>query len=72
MKDRDLVPVEHKVLLSVPEAAALLSVSPSFVHRQLIATGALPTIRVGTRRLVKRLDLETYVANQRATGPTAA
>jgi excisionase family DNA binding protein len=52
------------LLLSVPEAAAVLGISKRYAQL-LIAGGALPTIRLGRRRLVHRADLEAFITERR-------
>ncbi len=48
-----------KLLLSIPEAAALLGVSRSTLY-VLIASGAIRTKLVGRRRLIPRSALEAF------------
>jgi excisionase family DNA binding protein len=52
--------VGAKLVYSVTEAAALLSVGRTTVY-QLIGSGELRSVKIGTRRLVARRDLEAYV-----------
>ncbi|MBE2997247.1 helix-turn-helix domain-containing protein [Nocardiopsis sp. HNM0947] len=52
--------MDEKVAYSVDEAAQALSLGRTTV-KQLIATGDLPSVRVGRRRLIPRSALETYV-----------
>ncbi len=49
----------EKLLLSIPEAAALLGVSRSTLYL-LIASGAIRTKLLGRRRLIPRAALEAY------------
>jgi excisionase family DNA binding protein len=49
---------------SVAEAAALLSVGRTTIY-ELIGSGSLRTIKIGSRRLVARRDLEDFVAGLR-------
>ena len=44
------------------------------LRQRLIASGELPTVRIGKSRLVRRDDFDTYVASlpTDTTGPTAA
>lgn len=46
------------------EAAALLSVGRTTIY-ELIGSGSLRTIKIGSRRLVARRDLEDFVAGLR-------
>ncbi|NKY99144.1 helix-turn-helix domain-containing protein [Nocardiopsis alborubida] len=50
----------EKVAYSVEEAAQALSLGQTTV-KKLIATGRLPSVRVGRRRLIPRSALEDYV-----------
>lgn len=50
-----------RLLLSAPEVAERLSLSERGV-RVLIARGEIPSVRVGSRRLVRSADLDRYVA----------
>jgi excisionase family DNA binding protein len=45
-----------KVLISIRDAASLLSVSVTTVHR-LIRAGDIPTVNVGRRRLIRSAAL---------------
>lgn len=47
-------------VLSVPEVAEELRVSPRTVER-LLSEGRLRSFRLGTRRLIDRVDLEAFV-----------
>ncbi len=56
-------------LLTVPEAAAQLSVSVRKVW-ELVAGRTLPSIRIGRAVRIKPCDLATFVdANRSAAGP---
>ncbi|CAL9396531.1 hypothetical protein SUDANB121_01376 [Nocardiopsis dassonvillei] len=52
--------MEHKVAYSIQETARALSLGTTTV-KKLIATGQLPSVRIGRRRLVPRSALETYI-----------
>ena len=60
----DAAPV--KLLLTVEDVAEALSVSVPTVKR-LVASGRLPSVLEGRRRLVRRVDLESYVMNMRSS-----
>ena len=62
------VPVHERHLLTIPDVAALLSVSVGQVER-LVATGQLPSVLIGRSRRVRNEDLRAFTTN---TGPTAA
>jgi excisionase family DNA binding protein len=51
---------EEKLVLSIPEVAARLSVCNDTV-RALIRSGAIPHFRIGHRILIKRADIEVWV-----------
>jgi excisionase family DNA binding protein len=49
------------LLLGVPEVVKALGLGRSTVLKMLYA-GTVPSVRVGTRRLVRAADLQAYVA----------
>jgi excisionase family DNA binding protein len=49
------------LLLDLKQVCAQLRVSYSTV-RNLVASGKLPTLRIGRRRLVSRTSLEAFIA----------
>jgi excisionase family DNA binding protein len=60
--------IQDRLLYTVPEAAALLAVSPSFVWG-LLQRGELTGVKVGRSRKVTAAELERYVASlSEATG----
>lgn len=54
--------VRTPLLLGVPEAAKLLSISPTTL-RELINRGEVPTVRLGRRLLIAYSDLETIASS---------
>ena len=54
------IPAKNPLLLSLPEAAELLGVGKTLVQR-LINDGALPSFKIGGRRLIRREDVEAFV-----------
>jgi excisionase family DNA binding protein len=50
------------LLVDVSEAAEMLGVSSRQVER-LVASGALPSVKVGASRRIRRADLEAFVAS---------
>jgi excisionase family DNA binding protein len=48
--------------MTVDEAAAYLTVSRATVWR-LLKSKSLPRVRIGTRTVVRRVDLEAFLAN---------
>jgi excisionase family DNA binding protein len=57
-------------LHSVDRVAALLSVTPRYV-RTLIASGEIPSVKLGTRRLVRDEDLRAFLDRLMVEGQTA-
>ena len=53
--------------LTVREVAAELRISPSMV-RKLIAVDGLPHIRLGSRIIVRRADLDSWIEERVKTG----
>jgi len=49
------------MLLKVPDVVACLGISRAKVY-ELMASGALPSVRVGGSRRIRAQDLETFVA----------
>jgi excisionase family DNA binding protein len=56
-------PTTDCLALSPRQAAALLGLSERFVAK-LIASGDLPSARIGARRLIRRADLETWLSDR--------
>jgi excisionase family DNA binding protein len=48
-------------LLSVDEAATMLGLGRSKVYGDLIASGRLPSVKVGRRRLVPSTSIATFI-----------
>lgn len=67
-------PTAPPVVVSIEEAARLLGVSRRTVYN-LVGSGALPSLHVGARHLVRVADLETFATRKAAgalgTPPTA-
>ena len=57
-----VVPIHERLLVTVANAAHRLSVSAETV-RFLTGVGTIPSVKVGTRRLIRRADLEAYAAS---------
>ncbi len=51
---------ETKLLLTVPEVAAMTSLGTSHLWR-LVAQGRLPVVRIGRSTRVRRRDLEQFI-----------
>lgn len=63
--------MELPLLLTVPQVAEQLNTSRRFVD-SLIATGDLPSIKIGAARRVQRDVLLKFIADIVATGPVTA
>ena len=62
MADKPFVPVEHRLALTVPEAAALCGI-PEKVVRAAVVHGDLSHFEKGsTTARIRRSDLEDWVA----------
>jgi excisionase family DNA binding protein len=57
------------LLVSVDEAASRLSIGERLTKR-LIATGELPSVKIGARRLIHRRDLEQFAERLREGVPS--
>jgi DNA binding domain, excisionase family len=65
-------PAPEPLAVSPREAAKLLGISERFLAK-LIATGELPSARVGARRLLRPADLDAWLAarvHQTQRGPS--
>ena len=54
--------VPTKLLFSIEQAAEMLSISPWSI-RAHIKQGTIPSVKLGTRRLVRGTDLERIATN---------
>jgi excisionase family DNA binding protein len=54
---------EQPLLLTVPGAARLLSVSRDYVY-SLMRRGDLPSVKIGRTRRIKRADVEAWLDRQ--------
>ena len=57
------VPLEHRLALSVSDAAALLGISRSKAY-QLVADGTLPAVTIGKVARIPRRALEAWLDAQ--------
>lgn len=53
-------------LLSIDQSATMLGVS-TWTVRRLLKAGALPTVRIGSRTLVKASDLNSFIDRRTTT-----
>lgn len=49
-------------LLTISEASQFLGIGRSFMYSKLLATGEIPTVRLGRAVRVPRSSLEDYIA----------
>ncbi len=56
-------------MLTVPEVAAYLKISPTTVWRHCVS-GILPAFRVGRQWRIERRDLERWISNLKDEGAT--
>ena len=54
---------ENALVLSIPETAHALAVSPRHIAR-LVASGELPSIRLGRRRVIRREALRSWLTGK--------
>jgi excisionase family DNA binding protein len=47
-------------MLGIPDAAKTLGIGRTFI-RKLIRTGALPAVKIGSRTLIRQVDIDAYV-----------
>lgn len=52
----------ERILYSVPDAAALLSLSARYIYL-LIASGDIKATRIGSRTLIQRMELERFITS---------
>ena len=64
------LPPTGRLCLTVAEAAEQLRISPRGLYT-LAERQGLPTIRLGGRRLIRRADLERWIAEQPVDRPGA-
>ena len=57
---------DDRLALSITEAARLLGVGRTTVYQELIDTGQLRTVKIGTRRLVPVSEIHAFLAKQLA------
>jgi len=61
-------PPEPPLAVTVPEAARLLSISPSMAW-ELVLRGHLRSVKIGSRRVVPRQAILDYLDGHTAGGP---
>ena len=58
-----LVRVSEKIVLTIPEAAALSNIGQNRLDKLLRAPNCPFVIRVGTKKLVKRKEFERFISD---------
>ena len=58
------VPIEHKLALTVPEAAEYSNIGQNKINKMLKAPNCPFALYVGTKKLVKREEIEQYISKQ--------
>ena len=58
-------------LLSIDEAAFTLGITPRHLAR-LLARGEFPTVRIGSRKLLRDLDVQAYIERHLETPSEAS
>ncbi len=64
-------PLESPLLLSVPNAAALIGVSGRYLW-DLVRAGEIPNVRLGRRVLLRREDINTFIASRTTSGTASS
>ena len=54
--------VPHERLLTPEDVAGILQIGPTRVY-QLLGSGALLSVRIGSSRRIRRADVDTFIAN---------
>ncbi len=58
------VPIEHKLALTISEAAAYSNIGQNKIDKLLRAPNCPFVLFVGTKKLVKRKEFEQFVSNR--------
>ena len=56
------IPIEHKFLLTIPEAAAYTNIGQNRISKLLNAANCPFVVFVGVKRLVKRKEFEEFIS----------
>ena len=62
-ENKPLVRVSEKIVLTIPEAAALSNIGQNRLDKLLRAPNCPFVIRVGTKKLVKRKEFERFISD---------
>lgn len=63
-ENKMLVPIEHKLSLTIEEAAAYSNIGQNKLSDLLNAPGCPFVLFVGTKRLVKRVAFENFISTR--------
>jgi len=64
MEERISVPIEHKIALTVPEAAALSNIGQNKICKLLKTPHCPFALFVGSKKLVKRKEFERFISER--------
>lgn len=62
-ENKPLVRVSEKIVLTIPEAAALSNIGQNRLDKLLRTPNCPFVIRVGTKKLVKRKEFERFISD---------
>ena len=62
-ENKPMVRVSEKIVLTIPEAAALSNIGQNRLDKLLRAPNCPFVIRVGTKKLVKRKEFERFISD---------
>ena len=63
-KSTENVPIEHKIALTIPEAAELSNIGQNKISNILRLPNCPFALYVGTRKLVKRKEFEYFISSR--------
>lgn len=63
-ESRIQVPIEHKIALTVPEAAEYSNIGQNKISKLLSTPNCPFALYVGSKRLVKRKEFEQFISKQ--------
>lgn len=61
--DEMRVPIEHKLALTIPEAAAYSNIGQNAIDKLLKTPNCPFVLFVGAKKLVKRKEFEQFISN---------
>lgn len=63
------IPIEHKFLLTIPEAAAYTNIGQNRISKLLNTANCPFVVFVGVKRLVKRKEFEEFISTALQIAP---